>query len=361
MDPSRSPALDPEEVTSEALTAFTQTEPTLAWLRVLGTLQFARIVHAAVKLQIPQTLRDGPRTAGEIAEATATDAMALYRLLRALAAAGVLVESDGSRFGLTRSGDVLIGGAKPFSDSLLEFFDPSLIPLDGLIHTVKTGKPAFDERHGMPFYEYLARKAPDGGARFDASMSIGATMRSHALLRSADFASARTVVDVGGGDGMLLSAVLEAHPHLRGVVFEGAQTAARARARFDGRELGARAEVIVGDFFASVPGGGDVYVLSFVLHNWDDSQSVVLLEHCRRAMTDDAVLLIVEQVRVPTAEASLEDYLSLSTLELLGGRERTEAEFRAILERAGLRLTGVAFSPDVPFCVLEARTNTHEA
>jgi hypothetical protein len=154
---------------------------------------------------------------------------------------------------------------------------------------------------------------------------------------------------------VLLAKVLEANRHLRGVVFERPQAAARARARLAETGLAARCDVIAGDFFASVPRGGDVYVLSFILHNWDDVHSVALLSQCRCAMDDGTVLFIVEQVRVPTTEASIVEYFNLPTLELLGGRERTEAEFRAILEAAGFQLARAAQAPDCPFCVLEAR------
>ncbi len=238
---------------------------------------------------------------------------------------------------------------------MLDFFDPPLAPLDGLVRTVKTGEPAFEERHAMPFYDYLNQRDPAGGAQFDASMSVGARMRSHALLSHADFADARVVVDVGGGEGVLLATVLEANPHLRGVVFESEQTAERARARLASRGLGPRAEAVAGDFFSFVPRGGDVYVLSYVLHNWDDARAISILENCRRAMDAGASLFIVEQVHVPTDEASLADYFGLSTIELLGGGERTESEFRSLLERAGLRFTRLARPSDVPFCVLHAR------
>jgi predicted O-methyltransferase YrrM len=362
MDSPRSRRPDPEVVTSELLASFAGAEPALAWTRVLVTLRFARVVHAAVKLGIPGALRERPKTVREIATATATDEAALARLLRALSAAGVVGEvpssedsTAGERFRLTPAGDVLAAGDEPFAKSLVDFFDPPLVPLDGLVRTVTTGRPAFDERHGMPFYEYLARRAEDGGARFDASMSVGAAMRSHALLAAVDFAGARRIVDVGGGDGTLLASLLAEHPHLRGVVLEGESTAERARARLAGLGLADRIDVVAGDFFASVPGGADVYVLSFVLHNWDDARCAVLLERCREVMDPGAVLLVVEQVRVPGEPAGLNDYCNLGTMELLGGRERTELEYAALLEAAGFRLARATPAPDVPFCVLEAR------
>ncbi|HEX7956172.1 MAG TPA: methyltransferase, partial [Pyrinomonadaceae bacterium] len=262
----RARPLDQEEVTTEVLAGFQDTEPALAWMQLLANLNFARIVHAAVKLRVVDALGAGPKTARQIASATNTDRHALHRLLRALSVAGVVSESSGGRFGLTPAGALLVSDGRPsFSGALLNFFDPELVPLDGLVRSVATGKPAFEGRHGMAFYDYLARKAPDGGARFDASMNVGAALRAHALLAGFDFSSVRTVVDLGGGEGALLEEVLEANGHLRGVVFERSQTAARARARLSKSGLAARCEVVEGDFFSSVPTGGDVYILSFIL------------------------------------------------------------------------------------------------
>jgi len=352
----RTRTLDQEQVTSQVLACFKETSPMLAWMQMLANLHFARIVHAAVKLRIIDALGTGPKTAREVASSTSTDEVALHRLLRALSVAGVIVESAGSRFELAPAGALLMSGGKPpLSDALLDFFDPELVPLDGLVRTLATGKPAFEEQHGMSFYDYLAQKAPDGGARFDASMNTGIALRAHALLSVTDFSNACTVVDVGGGEGMLLAKVLDANPHLRGVVFDRPQTAARARARFADSGLAARCDVIAGDFFSSIPPGGDVYVLSFILHNWDDERSIGLLSQCRRAMDQGATLVIVEQVQVPTTEASIVEYFTLPSIELLSGRERTEAEFRVILEAAGFHLARVTPSPNGPFCVLEAR------
>jgi ubiquinone/menaquinone biosynthesis C-methylase UbiE len=352
----RARPLDQEQVTTAVLEWFKEAEPALAWMQMLANLHFARIVYAAVKLRIVDALRKGPKTAHEVASVTSTDEVALHRLLRALSAGGVVVESKGGRFGLTPAGALLVSDGKPsFFGALLDFFEPELVPLDGLVRTVATGKPAFEERHGTAFYDYLAQKAPDGGAQFDASMNVGAALRARALLDGYDFSGVRTVVDIGGGEGALLTKILEVNPHLRGVVFERPRTAARARARLAQSGLAARCEVTEGDFFSSLPSGCDVYVLSFILHNWDDAQCVALLSQCRRAMGDGAVLLIVEQLRVPTTEASIVEYFNLRSLELLAGRERTKAEFRVILKNAGFRLAGVTQSPGAPFCVMEAR------
>jgi hypothetical protein len=355
-DPGRDDVpLDEEEVTAELLESLRTTRPPLAWLRVLATLRLARIVHAAVRLGIVDELHTEPKASQEVATATGTDDVAVHRLLRALYAAGIVVESEDARFSLTKAGRSLAIGSRPsVGEALLDFFDPALVPLDGLVRTIQTGRPAFEEHHGVEFYDYLARH-PESGAEFDRSMNRGTELRANALLSAADFAQTHTVVDIGGGDGGLMMRLLGAHDHLAGIVFERTETAARARARIAHRNLTDRCMVVDGDFFASPPPPGDVYILSFVLHNWNDDRAMKILSLCRRAMGERGVLFIVEQLRAPAGQASIVDYLSLPGVELLGGRERTETEFGVLLDTVGLQLVGVAATPPNPFSVLEAR------
>jgi len=224
-----------------------------------------------------------------------------------------------------------------------------------LIRTLRSGRPAFESVHGMHFYEYLDRQPADAAARFGARMNIGAGLRSRALGALVDFSQAQVVMDIGGGEGLMLAGLLSQHPTLRGVLFERPRTAARARARLADVGLAGRCDVVEGDFFEAVPPGADVYLLSFVLHNWDDAKATALLERCRQAMAPGAVLYIVEQVRDLQSQASVMEFFGLPTLELLGGRERTRQEFRALTKAAGLRLAGEAQVPGNPFCALQVR------
>jgi hypothetical protein len=168
------------------------------------------------------------------------------------------------------------------------------------------------------------------------------------------------VVDVGGGQGVLLQRVLEAHPHLYGVVFDRPGVTEAARTRLAEAGLSRRCEVVGGDFFAGVPAGGDAYVLSWILHDWDDEAAARILRNCRAAMSDDGRLLVLELVlsppnepHPPTAADRLARTLDLEMLAVVGGRERTEAEFRALFGRAGFGLARVLALEGLPWCVIE--------
>jgi predicted O-methyltransferase YrrM len=328
-------------------------EPGAAWARVIATLRFARIVHAAVKLGIADAIATEAKGAADVARETGTCEGAVYRLLRGLCAAGVVEEPEAGRFLLTPFGGPLARGRRPtFAATLLDFFDPRLVPLGGLCSTVQTGTPAFEERHGAPFYESLAG-APDGGAKLDASMSSGAPLRARALAGAVDLSGARVVVDVGGGEGVLAASLLEAYPHLQAMLLELPGTAARARVNLSSRGLAERCEVIAGDFFEGVPAGGDVYILSLILNDWEDARCVRVLTRCRQAMAPGAALYLIERLR--GERAAVGEYFNLRTLELLRGHERSEGEMRALLEAAGLRIDRV-IPTALPFSVVRAHT-----
>jgi hypothetical protein len=344
------------------LESFQATEPALAWLQTLAHLRLARMAHAAVKLGLADALQGNARTVADLARATSTEARALRHFLRALCAAGLAAEPAPGRFKLAAAGALLVSGRDPsVAAALLDFFDPALVPMDGLIRTIRTGRPAFEEAHGMSFYDYLDRQAADGGARFDARMNVGAGLRARALSALVDFGRVQLAMDIGGGEGLLLAHLLSLHPSLRGRLLERPRTAARARMRLAEVGLAGRCEVLAGDFFEAIPPGADVLLLSFVLHNWDDARCTALLTQCRRSMGPHAVLYIVEQVRDPKPLASVMEFLDLPTLELLGGRERTREEFRALVNGAGLRLVGITQVPGNPFCVLEVRRSRGSA
>ncbi len=301
-----------------------------------------RAVYAAVELGIPDLLADGAQTSEEIAEATRADRDATYRLMRALASAGLLTETDGRSFSLSELGAalrsgvegsmrgwVLFSGSPPYMDAWRE-----------ILTAVRTGKPVWEGLHGSPFFDYL-RHHPDAAAAFDAAMTSLSAWEVKAVLDAYDFSSSRVVIDVGGGQGALLAAILKASPATRGVLFDQPQTVAGASAALADQGVSDRCEIVGGDFFESVPPGGDTYLLKYVVHDWDDESAVRILSNCRRAMPQDGKVLLVETV-VPGPEEP--DYAKIADLEmllLLGSRERTVAEFEQVLSRAGLALTGV--------------------
>lgn len=349
--------LDLESVESRIMDSFGSLAAPLAWMHVLAYARFARVAHAAARLRIADALACGPRTAAELAAQTGADVIALTRLLRALAATGVLERCADGRFSLTEIGSLLRSDTPmSFRHSLIEFFEPSMVPMSGLVDTVMSGRPAFEAAHGEAFFDYMARDRARGAA-FDAQMSAGAALRSRALLEAVDLSRAALVVDIGGGEGALLCEVLRSYPSARGVLFDSAATAQRARERLAESGLGDRSEVRTGDFFDSAPEGGDAYVLSFVLHDWDDARSARILTNVCHAMREDATVHVVELVRAEEGAPSMVEYLNLDILELLAGRERTEGELCSLLEASGLRPTRVART-STPFSVIEARLAT---
>jgi ubiquinone/menaquinone biosynthesis C-methylase UbiE len=161
------------------------------------------------------------------------------------------------------------------------------------------------------------------------------------ILAAYDFTPLRTVVDVGGGNGALLVSLLQAHPQMRGVLFDQSHVAATARRRFEAAGLSGRCEVVAGDFFASLPEGGDAYLLKWIIHDWDDQRAVALLANCRRAIVRSSRLLLIEAVIPPGNSPTFHKFMDLNMMVMTGGRERTAAEYRSLLETAGFRLARI--------------------
>jgi hypothetical protein len=300
--------------------------------RLVNGYQVSQAIHVAAVLGIADQLAAGARSSDEVAAAVDADPDALYRLLRALASVGVLHEEDGHRFSLTEVGDGLRSDAEAPVLGWAAFIGrPTYWQAWGaLLHSVRTGENAFRHVNGTDPWTLRANH-PDEAAAFDRAMA-DLTRRSHAsVLEAYDFSRFGVVVDVGGGNGAFLAALLPRNPGQRGILLDLPHAVAAAP-RIDGLEA------VAGDFFAQVPSGGDAYVLKAVLHDWDDEDCVRILTTCRRAMGDGAQLVIVERDVGPAnalPEAKLSD---LNMLVAPGGRERSTAEYGDLLARAGLSL-----------------------
>jgi SAM-dependent methyltransferase len=308
-------------------------------------LSGAPVLHAiavASRLAIPDLLADGPRSAAALARATGSHEDALYRLLRALASVNVFAERPGRRFALTPSSRLLRTGVPGSMRSV------AVLAGEGwrrawydLPHAVRTGRPAFERLYGGSLYDWLATERT-ASRRFDEAMRYKWETLREEVLAAFDFSSASPIVDVGGGSGMLIEAIVDRCADAEGVLIETAVIAAEARRRLRDAGLGRRCRVVAGDFLNSVPKGGDLYILAFVLHNWDDRRAARILRNCRRAMADGGRVLVLESV-VPTGTRP--SPAKVHDLEMLvftaGGRERTRAEYRALLAAADLRLSRV--------------------
>jgi hypothetical protein len=301
-------------------------------------------LNLAATLGVADQLKDGPRPAGELAQATQTHAPSLHRVLRLLASAGVLTEQEDGAFGLTPIGACLRTDTPESANAMVRLFAGPRVQDNwrDLEHSVRTGEPAFRKRGiAAPFDN---QDSPDG-ASFDAAMANITRLTAVAVAAAYDLTPFRTVVDVGGGNGALLIGLLQANPSLHGTVFDLPPAALRATNNIAASGLGARCQAVGGDFFQTVPDGGDAYLLKHVIHDWNDEKASAILRSCRRAMPAHGKLLIVEGVYPRRIDQSLASRGAaandVNMLVSTGGRQRSEAEFRSLYDAAGFTLTRI--------------------
>jgi hypothetical protein len=316
----------------------------------------SQALYVAAELGIADLLADGPQTYETLAAKTATHAPSLRRVLRLLLTAGVFLEGPDGRLELTPVGSFLRSGPGSFRATARLFGGPMVWQAWGdLLNTVRTGEPAFRRVFGTDSFGYFAEH-PQEAAVFDEAMSTFTAMISAAVAAAYDFSSMRSVIDVGGGEGTLLTGILRAHPNLRGMVFDLARLAEGARRQIAAAGLADRYQFVGGDFFAAVPDGYDAYLLKHVIHDWNDADAVRILQTCRRAMGPDAKLLIVEGVYPPRVDSSPESRGAaandVNMLVCTGGRQRSEKEFRDLYAAAGFRLTRIVPTMAMS-CVIE--------
>jgi O-methyltransferase domain/Dimerisation domain len=315
--------------------------PSAELRRLTDGYKVSQAIHVAVTLGIPDLLADGPRTSDNVAEATGTHPRSLYRLLRALASVGVFREEDGRRFALTPLGDGLRSDAP---DSLAGW--ASLIgrpyywnAWGNLLASIHSGENAFRHVNGESVWEYRARN-PEESAIFDAAMRSLTRRLAPALVAAFDFGRFGTVVDVGGGNGTLLAALLAEHQSLRGVLFDQPHVVAGAAAVLEEAGVAGRCRIEAGDFFEAVPSDGDAYVLKFIIHDWEDKEAGAILRTIRTATAPNAALLVIEQpVGAPNEDATVK-FGDLNMLVMPGGCERTLDEYASLFAYAGFRIVG---------------------
>lgn len=309
-------------------------------LRLIGGYRNTQVLYVATKLGIPDMLAVGPKDARALASEAGVHPDRLFRLLRVLASLGVVQADEKGQFGLTSVGELLrtdMTGSWA-TGSIFSGEEPYRAWGD-LLHAVTTGEVAFDHVYGMGHFEYLAQQ-PEAAATFNRLMawSVGLTGPP---LEGYDLGRHHVLVDVGGGKGALIGSALQSYPHLRGILFDQPAAVADAPALLSSVGVADRCEIRTGSAFESVPPGGDVYVMSRVLHDWPDEKAVVLLANCRKAMAVGDVLLLVEGV-LPLADVSSSRlWLDLVMMVMTGRSERTEVEWRDPLEQGGFSLISV--------------------
>jgi hypothetical protein len=301
----------------------------------------SQLTYVAAKLGIADRLADGPKTAAQLAASVDAHPQSLYRVLRALAALGVFSEGPDGQFALTPLAGPLRRDAPDSLHAFALMWGDTFWPACGsLLHCVRTGQTAFDHLHGMGAFEYM-HQHPQAAEIFDEAMSNLTRVQAAAVVAAYDFSGVRTLVDVGGGKGTLLAAVLRANPGMRGVLYERPDVLPAARKALEDEGMLARCELKRGDFFTSVPEGGDAYALKDVIHDWDDERASSILANCARAMGRQARLLLIERGLPPRNVLGQGQMVDVVMLAVTGGRERTEPEYADLLSRAGLRLARV--------------------
>jgi hypothetical protein len=299
--------------------------------RLVDGYQISQAIQVAAALGVADLLVDGPRTSDDLAAATDTNPHVLYRLLRALASVGVFREDEEKRFALTDLGNALRTDA---ADSIADWvaFSGQPAQLDAwrsLGDSVRTGENAFRLVHGVDAWEYRAQR-PEENAVFDRAMAALSRLAIDSLVAAYDFGRFGTIIDVGGGNGTLLIALLAEYPDLRCVLFDQPHVVA-------GVDLGARGDVVAGSFFESVPEGGDAYLLKWILHDWEDDEATAILRTVGRC---SGTILVIERIVGPPNENSDAAFIDLNMLVCPGGKERTLDEFAALFEAVGYRLVG---------------------
>ncbi|MGY1434622.1 methyltransferase [Streptomyces reniochalinae] len=303
--------------------------------------RISRVVHVLAELGIADELADGPLAVPELAERTGTHADSLGRVLRVAAAFGVFEEREDGRYALTDLSEALRSGVPGSQRDMVLYNGSELLwrTYGSLMHTVRTGQPAFEEAYGHGFFTHLEEN-PEAGALFDRAMTGMSRATARMLLDGFDFSRFARIADVGGGRGLFLSEVLARHPQVRGTLVDRPAVIEEAPKLFDEAGVADRVEIVPGDFFGELPPGRDAYVLKAVLHDWDDERAAAVLGRVRDALAErpDGRLLICEFLVGPANQWDRGKLLDLDMLVRFGGRERSADQWRTLLAASGFAL-----------------------
>lgn len=308
---------------------------------LISGYQSAQMIHVAATLKIADLLDQGPRTTAELALSTGTHEDSLYRLMRTLASLGIFSEEDGRRFKLNAMAELLRSGVPGSVRVSAEIAGAEWMwrPWGALLGSVKTGQTAFDRVYGQGTFDWFATH-PEAGRLFDAGQAQVTAASASAVMAAYDFSRAKSIVDIGGGDGTLLAAALRASASARGVLMDLPNVVAGARKTFDAT-LVARTEFVAGDFFKAVPAGGDIYLMKSILHDWNDADCQRILSTVRRAVPAAARVVVAEDLVCGPNQPCPAKPRDINMLVRTGGRNRTEQEYRAVLARGGFAVARV--------------------
>ena len=309
--------------------------------RMMLSAALSRAICSIAELGVADQIEAGsPQSVESLASATGTHERSLYRILRYLASHGLFQEIGNRQFDHTPLSECLRSDAKGSFRAAAQMIHRMFAAWDGLHHAALTGEPGFNKAYGQPIFDYVGTH-PELGPILDAGMTAFHGHETAAMLEAYDFGGIRILADIGGGNGSLISAVLQRYPNLKGILFDLGHVIGRARENIQASGLSDRCTVIEGSFFESVPSGADAYLFRHIIHDWTDEQSVHILSNCRKVIPKHGKLLIVEAV-VPTGnEPSLAKDFDMTMLTFPGGIERTEEEYRFLFEQAEFQLNSI--------------------
>jgi hypothetical protein len=320
-----------------------QIDPSDTQLQMRGLLMgfvVSRALQVAAELGVADALAGGPKDRAALAREVGADPATLHRLLRACASFGVFEELDDGRYANTPRSELLRGDVQGSMRDLARMYGAasSWQAWSALERSVRSGEPGFAHVHGQTLFEYFAEH-PEAARRFDQAMVASSRLLNDAVIEAYDWGQFTTLVDVAGGMGSTLAAILRANPALHGVLFDLDHVVERAREHLREQGVAARCRTESGSFFDAVPGGADAYFMKHILHDWSDADCLRILANCARAMSNRAKLLVCEKLVPPGNDPNVAKTMDLVMLVMTdGGRERTEAEFRGLFTRAGLRM-----------------------
>src|SRR5579875_572180 len=322
---------------------------------IVGQMK-SEAIRLAVQLHLPDLLKDGPKSVAELAQATGTQKTPLYRLLYALACCGYFEEIRPGVFAQTERSYVLCADTPRslHGFALMHGETWQVQPWREALWTMQTGQPALQHMFGKDLWHYFAEDDPAAGERFNRAMSSMSRQYDQAIAQSYDFSSAETIVDVGGGQGSLLETILQTYPTVKGVLFDQASVIDMAQRRQLTDKFPGRLQLVSGNFFETVPAGGDIYLLKQIIQDWDDATCIQILSRCRKAMKPGGRILVSEEIIVPGKKIPpIAALIDLQLQFILPSGKRSEAEHCSLLEAAGLRLNRV-LSTTSTYSILEA-------
>ncbi len=321
-----------------------QPTPRQQLIQMITSYWTAQSIHVAAKLKLADLVKNGPQSAAQLAQATNTQPQALYRLLRALASVGIFAEDEQGRFGTTPMAELLVDVHGSMYAVAMMMGDEHYRSWGDLLYSVQTGKPAFDHIYGKGVFDWLSEHSEQAKI-FDAAMTGFHGPETQAMIDAYDYAGINTLVDIGGGNGTVLTAVLKKNPALQGILYDLPGVIDRAKKNLADAGLASRCQTIAGSFFESAPPGGDAYQMRHIIHDWTDEQCHTILSNIRKVIPKHGRLLVIEMVIKPRNEPQPAKWLDLNMLVLPGGRERTEAEYRELYARAGFQLERIVPTP----------------